>query len=284
MKDMIKSNGIVILKNAICFIAALVIMCFALNCLHTHAVNIGNAAEEGPNYYGDNGSSITIDLGSGEASDTSSALDLLFFLALLALIPSVLIMATSFTRIIISLSFLKTALGTQGIPNQVLIGLALFITLFIMMPVINQINENAYKPYVAGNITQEEALTEGIKPLKSFMLKQVYNDDLNMFMEIADSKEVINIEDYSTRDSLENLSLLVIMPSFILSEIKRGFLIGFLIYIPFLVIDMVVSSTLMSMGMMMLPPAMISLPFKLMLFILADGWNLMIQSLITGFN
>ena len=283
MKNMIKSNAI-ILKNAVCFIAALIIMCFALNCPHTYAAGLADN-EEYPDLYGDNGSSITIDLGSGEAEDSSSALDLLFLLALIALIPTVLIMATSFTRIIISFSFLRNALGTQtSPPNQVLTGLALFLTLFIMMPVINEINENAYKPYVAGSITQEEALNEGVKPLKVFMLKQVYKDDLNMFMEIADSKGAINIEEYNSQDKLSDLSLLVIMPSFILSEVKRGFLIGFLLYIPFLIIDMVVSSTLMSMGMMMLPPSMISLPFKLMLFILADGWNLLIQSLIAGFN
>lgn len=283
MKNMIKSNAI-ILKNAVCFIAALIIMCFALNCPHTYAAGLADN-EEYPDLYGDNGSSITIDLGSGEAEDSSSALDLLFLLALIALIPTVLIMATSFTRIIISFSFLRNALGTQtSPPNQVLTGLALFLTLFIMMPVINEINENAYKPYVAGSITQEEALNEGVKPLKVFMLKQVYKDDLNMFMEIADSKGAINIEEYNSQDKLSDLSLLVIMPSFILSEVKRGFLIGFLIYIPFLIIDLVVSSTLMSMGMMMLPPSMISLPFKLMLFILADGWNLLIQSLISGFN
>ncbi|MGN0605701.1 MAG: flagellar type III secretion system pore protein FliP [Oscillospiraceae bacterium] len=283
MKNMIKSNAI-ILKNAVCFIAALIIMCFALNCPHTYAAGLADN-EEYPDLYGDNGSSITIDLGSGEAEDSSSALDLLFLLALIALIPTVLIMATSFTRIIISFSFLRNALGTQtSPPNQVLTGLALFLTLFIMMPVINEINENAYKPYVAGSITQEEALNEGVKPLKVFMLKQVYKDDLNMFMEIADSKGAINIEEYNSQDKLSDLSLLVIMPSFILSEVKRGFLIGFLLYIPFLIIDLVVSSTLMSMGMMMLPPSMISLPFKLMLFILADGWNLLIQSLIAGFN
>jgi flagellar biosynthetic protein FliP len=194
-------------------------------------------------------------------------------------------MATSFTRIIIAFSFLRNAMGTQSTPpNQALLGLAVFLTLFIMMPVINEINENAYQPYVAEEITQEEAIKEGVKPLKVFMLKQVYKEDLNMFMQIADEQQVINAEEYDSQEKLQDLSLLVIMPSFILSEIKRGFLIGFLIYIPFLIIDMVVSSTLMSMGMMMLPPSMISLPFKIMLFIMADGWNLLIKSLIAGFN
>lgn len=277
-KSMIKQSRMII-KNAVCFIVALLIMCFAL-----HYLDVSATANDENSYDSGNGS-ITIDIDSGEAEGSSSALDLLFLLALIALIPTVLIMATSFTRIIIAFSFLRNALGTQSSPpNQVLTGLALFLTLFIMMPVINEIKETAYTPYIEGTITQEEALSEGVKPLKVFMLKQVYKDDLNMFMDIADGKEVINIEEYDSQDKLTDLSLLVIMPSFILSEVKRGFLIGFLLYIPFLIIDLVVSSVLMSMGMMMLPPSMISLPFKIMLFILADGWNLLIQSLIAGFN
>ncbi len=279
MKNRISLNKS-ILKNAVCFVLALVVMLFALNCLSASAVNLPEDEEDSRN-----SNSITIDIASGEAENSSSALDLLFLLALLALIPSVLIMATSFTRIIIAFSFLRNALGTQSSPpNQVLTGLALFMTLFIMMPVINEMNETVYKPYIAGEMTQEEVLTEGVKPLKKFMLKQVYKEDLSMFMEIADSKEVINVEEYNSQDKLSELSLLVIMPSFILSEVKRGFLIGFLLYIPFLVIDLIVSSVLMSMGMMMLPPSMISLPFKIMLFIMADGWELLIQSLIAGFN
>lgn len=276
-KDKILINRTII-KNAVCFLIAFIIMCFALHSLNAYA-----AADESS--VADGRTSITVDMGSGEAEGSSSALDLLFLLALIALIPSVLIMATSFTRIIIAFSFLRNAIGTQSAPpNQVLTGLAVFLTLFVMMPVINEINENAYKPYIAKTITQEEAIREGVKPLKVFMLKQVYKDDLNMFMQIADEKQVIDISEYDSQDKLTDLSLLVIMPSFILSEIKRGFLIGFLLYIPFLIIDMIVSSTLMSMGMMMLPPSMISLPFKLLLFIMADGWNLLIKSLIAGFN
>ncbi len=279
MRNRISLNKSIV-RSTVCFFITLVIMLFSLNSLSVSAVNFEDVEDN------DRGSSsITIDIASGDAENSSSALDLLFLLALLALIPSILIMATSYTRIIIAFSFLRNAMGTQSSPpNQVLTGLALFMTIFIMMPVINEMNEDVYKPYVAGQMSQEEVLTEGVKPLKKFMLKQVYKEDLNMFMEVADSKEVINIEEYNSQDKLTELSIFVIMPSFILSEIKRGFLIGFLLYIPFLVIDLIVSSVLMSMGMMMLPPSMISLPFKIMLFIMADGWELLVQSLIAGFN
>jgi len=228
---------------------------------------------------------INIDINSGEAGDPTSALDLLFMLAFLALIPTILLMTTCFTRIIISLSFLRNALGTQqSPPNQVLTGLALFLTLFIMSPVIKEINNVAYKPFKENQITQEEALANGVKPLKVFMLKQVYEEDLDLFLSLSDSVGQIDMSEFSSQDKLLDLSLTVIVPAFITSELKRAFLIGFLLYIPFLIIDIVVSSTLMSMGMVMLPPSMISLPFKLMLFILVDGWTLLIQSLIVGFR
>ena len=230
-------------------------------------------------------SSIKIDLNSGEADSGSSTLDLLFLLAFIALIPTFLMMLTCFTRIVISFSFLRNAMGVANSPpNQVITGLSIFLTIFIMFPVFSQIKTEAYDPYKAGTMTFEEAIGEGQKPLKVFMLKQVYEEDLNMFVTLADSNGIIEKENYDSQAKLTELSLSVIAPSYITSELKRAFLIGFLLYIPFLVIDLVVSSTLMAMGMVMLPPAMISMPFKLMLFIVADGWNLLIESLIVSFN
>ena len=158
------------------------------------------------------------------------------------------------------------------------------MTIFIMLPVFIEIKDTAYMPYKEAKITQEEAIDNGIKPLKVFMLKQIYDKDLQLFLSLADAREMLNENDYTDKEKLTELSLVVIIPSFITSELKRAFIIGFLIYIPFLILDLVVSSTLMSMGMMMLPPAMISLPFKLLLFILVDGWNLLIQSLIVSFH
>jgi len=208
--------------------------------------------------------------------DRSSSIQILLILTVLSVAPSILIMMTGFTRIIIVLSFVRTALGTQQMPpNQVLVGLALFITLFVMSPVITDINENAYKPYVAGTITQQEATDNAIKPLKEFMLRQTYKKDLNMFMEMGKVAPV---------ETTDQLPITVVIPSFITSELKRAFQIGFFILIPFLIIDMVVASTLMSMGMMMLPPTVIALPFKILLFILVDGWGLTVKTLVQGFS
>lgn len=231
------------------------------------------------------GASVSIDFGSGEADAGSSVLDTLFLLVFIALIPTFLLMMTCFTRIIISLSFLRSALGTQSTPpNQVLVGIAVFLSLFIMMPTINQIDEAAYQPYKNGEATAQEAISLAAPPLKTFMLKQVYEEDLDLFMSIADKNGAIEAENYDSQEKLVELSYLVIIPSFMTSEIKRGFLIGFLLYIPFLIIDLVVASTLMSMGMVMLPPATIALPFKLMMFVLVDGWGLLFSSLIAGFR
>lgn len=228
---------------------------------------------------------VDVTLDTGDASGSSSALDLLFLLAILALIPSLLLVMTSFTRIIISLSFLRSAIGTQSSPpNQVLIGLALFLTIFIMFPTFTQIKEQAYDRYVSGEIGERDAISAAGRPLKEFMLKQVYNDDLDMFISLAEDKDIATIDHEAIAEDLTELPLVVVIPSFITSEIKRAFLIGFLLYIPFLIIDIIVSSTLMSMGMVMLPPATIALPFKLMLFVLVDGWSLLIQSLIVGFH
>ena len=220
-----------------------------------------------------NNLTITYDDGNGEIA---GELRILLTLTGIALAPILLIMLTSFTRIIIVLHFTRTALNTQTAPpNQVLIALALFLTFFIMSPVITEINETAIKPFDAGEITQEEALERGIEPLREFMAKQTQEKDVIMFMEIA------GIEwDGST---WEEIPTSVLIPSFIISELRTAFIIGFVIYIPFIVIDMVIASVLMSMGMMMLPPTTISMPFKILLFVLADGWNLIIGNLVRTF-
>ena len=193
-------------------------------------------------------------------------------------------MMTSFTRIIIVFSFLRNALGLQqSPPNQILIGLSLFLTLFIMGPVLSDINENAYIPYKEQAITQEVALERAEVPIKEFMLKQVDNESLELFLSISNQDIVID-EAQPVNEQMMNLDLTVIVPAFVTSELKRAFLIGFLLYIPFLAIDLIVASTLMSMGMVMLPPGMISLPFKIMIFILADGWGLLMSSLVQGFH
>lgn len=230
-------------------------------------------------------SSIKLDINSGEAEKGSSTLDLLFMLAFLALIPTFLMMMTCFTRLVVSFSFLRNAMGTQNSPpNQVIIGLSIFISIFVMLPVFQEIKTTAYDPYKAGTMQVDEAITEGSKPLKVFMLKQVYDKDLDLFLSLAEEKGTVDASKYDSQEKLADLSLFIITPAFITSELKRAFLIGFLLYIPFLIIDLVVSSTLMAMGMVMLPPAMISMPFKLMLFVVADGWDLLIKSLIVSFN
>ncbi len=217
---------------------------------------------------------FNIDTGS-EGKGLSSTLQILLVITLISLAPSILIMVTSFTRILIVLHFVRSALGTQTTPpNQVLIGLALFLTFFIMSPVFTQINDNAVKPLSSGEITQEEAFTAGLAPLREFMLGQVKPKDLKLFMDIA---EIGTVETY------DEIPITVIIPAFIISELRIAFIIGFVIYIPFIVIDMVVASTLMSMGMMMLPPTTISMPFKILLFIMADGWGLIIGELVKTF-
>jgi len=218
---------------------------------------------------------ITSNAGSVKLEST---LEILILLTILSLAPSILIMVTSFTRIIVVFHFLRTAIGTQTTPpNQVLVSLALFITLAIMSPIFTEINSDAVQPYMKGKITQEAAIKTGTKPLRKFMLKQTRDKDLKLFMDInkKSSKDV---------KSYDDISLAIIVPAFIISELRTAFIIGFLIYLPFIVIDMVVASTLMSMGMMMLPPTTISLPFKILLFILADGWNLIVGQLVRSFN
>ena len=210
-----------------------------------------------------------------EPGKVSSALQILFLLTILTLAPSILIMTTSFARIIIVLSFLRQAMGTQQTPpTQVLIGLGLFLTLFVMGPTWSEINKNALQPYLNEEISQMDALKLAEAPLKSFMLAQTREKDLSLFVNLGDGE----------RGSDSEVEIQSLIPAFIISELKTAFQIGFLIYIPFLILDMVVASILLSMGMMMLPPVLISLPFKLMLFVMVDGWYLIVGSLIRSFG
>lgn len=215
----------------------------------------------------------------GTSTDLAPVMQLFLVMTALMFIPTVIFMMTSFVRIIISFSFIKSALGvTQTIPNQVLIGLALCMTIFIMSPVTADINENSLKPYFAKEITLEQAIENAEKPIRSFLLKQTRDEDIKLFV---DNSPLISKDDNLSK---ENVPMHALVPAFAISELKTAFSIGFLIYIPFIVIDLVVSSTLMSMGMFMLAPAMISLPFKLLLFIMVDGWNLIIKSLLMSFS
>lgn len=229
---------------------------------------------------------FTVNLGEGETAQNSfGPLEMLFALTILALAPSILILMTSFTRIVIVLSFLRSALGTQqSPPNQVLVGMALFLSLYIMSPVVQEINTNAYQPYKDGALTREEALDQAIVPMKKFMLAQMKDEDLKLFLDLSKTEERVDVDSIQSREDLLEISMSVIIPAFITSELKRAFLIGFLIFLPFLIIDMVVSSTLMSMGMVMLPPTTIALPFKIMMFVIVDGWSLLFTSLIEGFQ
>ncbi len=203
-------------------------------------------------------------------------LDILLMLTVISLLPSLLIMVTSFARTVIILSFLRNAIGVQQTPpNMVIVGIAIFLTLFIMDPVIKEINTQAYTPYKNQEISQEEAIARAQIPLKEFMLTNTEKSSLNMYVEMSGNEEV---------EEVTELPMTVIIPSFITSELKKGFTAGFLLYIPFLLIDIVVSSTLMSMGMMMLPPAMISMPFKLLLFITVDGWQLLFSTIVNSFR
>jgi flagellar biosynthetic protein FliP len=220
-----------------------------------------------------------LELGVGASKnpkDVAVTLQILFMMTILTLAPSLLIMMTAFTRLIIVFSILRSALGTPQIPpNQVLVGLALFLTFFIMQPVFSKINDDALQPYFASKITMPQALDRAEKPLRGFMMRQTYKSDLSFF---------INISKAPPPRTADDVGLMTLIPAFLTSELKTAFIIGFYIYLPFLVIDMVVGSTLMSMGMMMLPPMVVSLPAKLLLFVLADGWTLLIGSLVRGFR
>ncbi len=221
----------------------------------------------------------SVNIGVGTASkpgDVAVTIQIFLLLTVLSLAPGLLIMTTAFTRIVVVLSFLRTAMGTQQAPsNQIVLALAMFLTFFIMSPVWQQINREAYQPWKAQQISQEIALDRAVKPVRKFMLSQTREKDLALFVSLSKLPRPKNADDIPT---------VTIIPAFMISELRTAFQIGFLIYIPFIVVDMVVASVLMSMGMMMLPPVMISLPFKILLFVLVDGWGLVIESLVKSFG
>ncbi len=220
---------------------------------------------------------IGINVGTAESGeDVSVTLQLLLLMTILSLAPSILIMTTSYLRMIIVFHFLKSALGTQQMPpSQLLAGIALFITFFVMAPTWNKVNDEALKPLMDGKVTVDSAYNKGIEPIREFMFRNVRDEDLELFIGLA------SIERPDSRDDLPTY---IVIPAFALSELRAGFIIGFFLFIPFLMVDMIISSILMSMGMMMLPPMLVSLPFKILLFILVDGWNLIVGSLVRSFS
>ncbi|CAH8770012.1 flagellar type III secretion system pore protein FliP [Paenibacillus dendritiformis] len=219
---------------------------------------------------------IDIKIGDGGGQPGTSSLSLLLLITVLSIAPAILVLMTSFTRIVVVLGFVRTSLGTQQMPpNQVLIGLALFLTLFVMSPTIGEINQAALQPYLKGELNQTQALEQASIPMKKFMFSHTREKDLLLFMKYTKTEKPKTYQD---------VPLTVLVPAFAISELKTAFQMGFMIFIPFLVIDMVVASTLMAMGMMMLPPVMISLPFKILLFVLVDGWYLVVKSLLMSFN
>lgn len=220
---------------------------------------------------------VSIQINGDQNQGTNATLQLIFIMLIIALVPTILLMMTCFTRIIIVLHFLRSAMATQQMPpNQILIGLALVLTFFLMGPSLQQVNETALKPLSEGTINQEVALKNTMVPFREFMFRQVDNGELALFTEISGRQEA-----YANDDEIPNS---VLIPAFVLTELKKGFIIGFVIYVPFIVIDMIVASTLMAMGMMMLPPSMISLPFKILFFLMVDGWQLVIGSLMQTFR
>ena len=220
-----------------------------------------------------------VNIGVGQAKnphDVAGALQILLLLTVLTLAPTLLVLVTSFTRVIVVLSFVRTALGTQQVPpNQVLVGLALFLTFFIMAPVIKDVNQNAVQPYMNNHITQNVALDRAAQPLRKFMFKQTREKDLQLFYSLSKEPRPASQNDVPTY---------ILIPAFVISELKTAFEIGFAIYVPFIVIDMVVASILLSMGMMMIPPVIISLPFKILIFLLVDGWNLTVNAIFQSYQ
>jgi flagellar biosynthesis protein FliP len=214
--------------------------------------------------------------GADDVEGTSLSIRLLILLTILSVAPSILLLMTSFTRIAIVLSFVRTAIGTPTMPpTQVIMGLSVILTFFIMGPTFQEVNQQALQPFMEGKMNQEEAIERASIPMKEFMAKQTRESDLKLFLEYSNTKDIQSIQD---------IPITALVPAFAISELKTAFQMGFLIFVPFLIIDMIVSSVLMAMGMMMLPPSMISLPFKILLFILVDGWQLVIQSLFVSFN
>jgi flagellar biosynthetic protein FliP len=225
---------------------------------------------------GPTGPSVKVDLNGVTGSKPSTSITVILGITLLSVAPALLLMMTSFTKIVVVLSLARNALGLQGVPpNQVLVGLALFLSLFVMSPVLSQVNKDGVQPYLKGDKTQSVAFADGVKPLREFMLNNTRKDELAMLSKVADRKLPATRAD---------VPLTTLIPAFVISELKSAFIIGFIIFVPFLVIDIVVSAALMSMGMMMLPPVMISLPFKLLLFVLVDGWGLIITALVQSYQ
>ncbi len=220
---------------------------------------------------------VNIGVGTSEnPQDVATTLQIMAVLTLASLAPGILIMTTSFIRIIVVIGFLRNAMATQNVPpNQVMISLALFLTFYLMAPYWSQANDEGLQPYLAGQISSEEAIHNVVEPMREFMFKQTREADLALF---------VNLSDAERPETQEDVSTFVLIPAFVISELKTGFQLGFMIYVPFIVIDMIVASTLMSMGMMMLPPVMISMPFKILLFVMVDGWHLLIRSLIISFR
>ncbi|WP_018750927.1 flagellar type III secretion system pore protein FliP [Paenibacillus sanguinis] len=219
---------------------------------------------------------IDIQIGDSGGTPSTSSLSIILLITVLSIAPAIIVLMTSFTRIVVVLGFVRSSLGTQQMPpNQVLIGLALFLTLFVMSPTLSTINEVSLQPYIKGEITQTEALDKAAVPMKKFMYTHTRTKDLQLFMGYTKMEKP---------NSYEDIPLSVMVPAFAISELKTAFQMGFMIFIPFLIIDIVVSSVLMAMGMMMLPPVMISLPFKILLFVLVDGWYLIVKSLLVSFN
>jgi flagellar biosynthetic protein FliP len=220
---------------------------------------------------------VSIEVGkSAKPEDVSVTLQILFLMTILSLAPAILILTTAFTRIVVVLHFLRQAMGTQQVPpSQVLIGLAMFLTFFVMAPTWSRVNTDALQPYLDKKMSLEQAYEKGVVPVREFMLRQTREEDLALFVKLA------NVDKPKNRD---DVPLHALIPAFAISELRIGFQIGFLLFIPFLVIDMVISSILLSMGMMMLPPVLISMPFKILLFILVDGWHLIVRSLLESFH
>jgi flagellar biosynthetic protein FliP len=253
-------------------------LCVVLVALVTAAQTvIVKAAQETTTAASSDNNLISFSVAAGDGSDMASVLQMVLVLTVLSIAPSLLMMLTSFTRIVIVLHFVRTALGVSTVPpNQVLAGLSLFLTLFVMSPTFTQVYDSAIKPLSNNEINFEQAFEAGSKPMKEFMLSQTSTKDLDTFFNIAKTEQ-------GSIESEDDIPLTVLIPAFIISELRIAFIIGFMIYIPFIVIDMVVASVLMSMGMMMLPPTTISMPFKILLFVMADGWNLVVGNLVQTF-
>jgi len=265
-------------KPLIIFMASLIV--FAISIIFLCSIDAKAATTQAVATQGTTSSATVPGILNGllDANSNNGTLELVLLITVLSLAPSLLILMTSFTRIIIVFSLLRNAMGTQQTPpNQVLVGLSLFLTLFIMTPVFSKMNDVAYKGYKAGEYSSFEAAKRATVPLKEFMLKQTSTSSMQFFLDLSKTE-------MPKENIAENLGLQVVVPAFVISELKRAFIIGFLLYIPFLIIDIIVASTLMSMGMIMLPPAMISMPFKILLFILIDGWQLIAGALVAGFN